>query len=98
MYYRLSDDVLFRRYENFGYISDNSEYGYRMLNDSRSILGEKYVSESGAVMLEQLSREPQEISEIVKKLIDIFVDVDFGTLLSDTEEFFAYLASDGFVS
>lgn len=49
-------------------------------------------------MLEQLSREPQEISEIVKKLIDIFVDVDFGTLLSDTEEFFAYLASDGFVS
>ena len=43
MYYRLGDDVLFRQYQDFGVITDNSEYGYRMLNDNRPIIGEKYI-------------------------------------------------------
>ena len=56
MYFRLGDDVLFRQYQDFGVITDNSEYGYRMLNDNRPIIGEKYISESGAVMLSMVSR------------------------------------------
>ena len=51
MYYKIRNDVLFRKYQGHGYIADNSEYGYRMLNDNRKYLGEKYVSASGAIML-----------------------------------------------
>lgn len=34
MYYKIRNDVLFRKYQGHGYITDNSEYGYRMLNDA----------------------------------------------------------------
>ena len=30
MYYKIRNDVLFRKYQGHGYITDNSEYGYRM--------------------------------------------------------------------
>ena len=56
MYYKIRNDVLFRKYQGHGYITDNSEYGYRMLNDARIHPGEKYVSASGAVMLSMLSK------------------------------------------
>lgn len=56
MYYKIRNDVLFRKYQGHGYITDNSEYGYRMLNDARIYPGEKYVSASGAVMLSMLSK------------------------------------------
>lgn len=55
MYYKIRNDVLFRKYQGHGYITDNSEYGYRMLNDARIYPGEKYVSASGAVMLSMIS-------------------------------------------
>ena len=44
MYYKLRQDVLFRQYDEYGLITDNSEYGYRMLNDMKRPRGEKYVS------------------------------------------------------
>ena len=50
MYYKLRQDVLFRQYDEYGLITDNSEYGYRMLNDMKRPRGEKYVSNSGAIM------------------------------------------------
>lgn len=40
MYYKIRNDVLFRKYQGHGYITDNSEYGYRMLNDARIYPGE----------------------------------------------------------
>lgn len=49
MYYKIRNDVLFRKYQGHGYITDNSEYGYRMLNDARIHPGEKYVSASGVI-------------------------------------------------
>lgn len=54
MYYKLRQDVLFRQYDEYGLITDNSEYGYRMLNDMKRPRGEKYVSNSGAIMLATL--------------------------------------------
>ena len=97
MFYRLSDDAIFRKYDEYGYISDNSEYGYRMLNDQKPVLGEKYLSASGAVMVAQLSRSPKEISDIVKNLMEVFIDVDYDVLLQDTIEFFEYLRNLGYI-
>lgn len=33
MYYRIKENVLFRKYNEYGYITDNSMFGYRSLND-----------------------------------------------------------------
>ena len=75
MYYKIRDDVLFRKYQGHGYVSDNSEYGYRMLNNIHRYLGEKYVSASGAVMLSMLSKLPRSIEDIVQELSQIFIGV-----------------------
>ena len=97
MYYKIKDNVLFRQYNEYGYITDNSMFGYRMLNDMTPLPGEKYVSESGAVMFSVLSRTPQYIDDIVKKLLDIFVDIEFYELKKDVIEFLDYFVDEGFL-
>ena len=98
MYYKLMKDVLFRKYDGYGLITDNSEYGYRMLNDIRTIRGERYVSESGAEMLARLGKKPKEIDDIVSELENVFVGVDFATLKKDTIEFLQYFVDEGFLA
>ena len=98
MYYKLRDDVLFRRYNDFGYITDNSDYGYRFLNDNHYYPGEMYVSESGAVMLSMLDRIPKHIDSVVNRLLEIFAGVDFDTLKQDTTDFFQYLNEKGYIN
>lgn len=98
MYYKLRDDVLFRQYNDFGYITDNSDYGYRFLNDNHYYPGEMYVSESGAVMLSMLDRIPKHIDSIVDCLLEIFADVDYDTLKQDTTDFFQYLHEKGYIN
>lgn len=98
MYYKLRQDVLFRQYDEYGLITDNSEFGYRMLDDTRRLRGEKYVSKSGAVMIATLCREPKYIDDIVDELAHIFVGVDFETLKNDTVEFLQYFVDEGFLT
>lgn len=97
MYYKIRQDVLFRQYDEYGLITDNSEYGYRMINDTRRLRGEKYVSKSGAVMLAALDRNPKNINDIVDELIHIFVGVDPDTLKKDTVEFLQYFVDEDFL-
>lgn len=98
MYYKLRQDVLFRQYDEYGLITDNSEFGYRMLNDTRRLRGEKYVSKSGAIMLAAINRNPKYIDDIVDELTHIFVGVDFETLKKDTIEFLQYFVEEGFLT
>lgn len=98
MYYKIRNDVLFRKYQGHGYIADNSEYGYRMLNDNRRCLGEKYVSASGAIMLSMLSKSPRLIDDVVRELSQIFTGVEYEMLKQDTTEFFDLFVDEGFLS
>lgn len=98
MYYKIRNDVLFRKYQGHGYIADNSEYGYRMLNDNRKYLGEKYVSSSGAIMLSMLSKSPRSIDDVVEELSQIFTGVEYEMLKQDTAEFFDLFVDEGFLS
>lgn len=97
MYYKLMDNILFRQYRGHGYIADNSEYGYRMLNDSRRYPGERFVSASGAVMLSMLSTSPRSIDDIVDELSQIFIGVEYDTLKQDTIEFYDLFVGEGFL-
>lgn len=97
MYYKIRDDVLFRKYQGHGYITDTSEYRYRMLNDNHRCLGEKYVSASGAIMLSMLSKFPRSIDDVVGELSQIFIGVKYETLKQDTVEFFNLFVNEGFL-
>lgn len=98
MYFKIKDYVMFRQYKDYGYLTDNSMFGYKMMNDSLRMLGERFVSESGAVMLGELTKEPKDIEIIINALLDIFVDVDYEELKQDTIDFFMQFVNEGFLS
>ena len=97
MYYRIKENVMFRKYDEYGYITDNSMFGYRFLNDNSMWPGEEYVSQSGAIMLDVLGKIPKDINSIIEKLLEIFVDVDFEELKSDAIEFYNMFVDAGFL-
>lgn len=98
MFYKIRNDVLFRRYDHHGYIVDNSEYGYRFLDDTSSRSSETFVSESGAVMLSALSKSPRDIEDIADALMRVFRGVTRDDLKSDVVEFFRSLVEKGYLS
>ncbi len=98
MYYKINNNVMYRLYDSYGYITDNTMFGYRYMDDKTIYPGEEYVSESGAIMLNALSKVPKHIDDIVKYLLTIFVDVDYAELKNDTIDFFNYFVEKGFLS
>lgn len=98
MFYKIRNDVLFRRYDGHGYIADNSEFGYRFLSDSASGGREEYVSESGSFMLAALGKTPRDIDEVVDDLMQVFIGVRREVLREDTIEFFQMLVERGLLS
>ena len=98
MYFKQKSNVIYRNYGTFGYITDNRNFGYKLANDKKDNIGDKVVSESGAVFLSALSRNPQPINNIVKKICDQFSSVDFETIKNDAVEFYRELEADGFVA
>lgn len=97
MYYKINNNVLYRQYDSYGYITDNSMFGYRYINDSSKLPGEEYVSESGAVILNALSKVPQHIDDVVERLFFQFTGVDYEELKQDTIDFFDYFVEKGFL-
>lgn len=98
MFYKIRNDVLFRRYDHHGYIADNSEFGYRFLDDLSSHPGETFVSESGAIMLSMLSKNPRSIEDVIDDLMRVFIGVNREDLRPDVIKFFHFLAEKGYLS
>ncbi len=97
MFFKQKSNVLFRNYESFGYITDNRNFGYRQTNYIENYIGDKILSESGAVFMSVLDRKPQTLDELAKKIKTQFLDVDIRTIKSDAKEFYCMLERDGFV-
>lgn len=98
MFYKINSNVMFRNYLNYGYITDNSLFGYRLLNQNEKKIGEKYVSESGAIFLSVLNKEPQDVNLVIEKLCGIFVGVTKTDLEKDAIDFYNQFVSLGFLS
>lgn len=94
MFFKRKSNIIFRNYGDFGYITDNRNFGYRQANYD---IGDRVVSESGAIFLSVLSREPQELDDIVKKIHTYFLDEDIETITADAKSFYFSLEEDGFV-
>ena len=98
MYYKIKDRILFRMYDGYGFISDNSMFEYKLQDDKIPTVGEKYLSESGSIMLGLLGKQPKHIDYVVDELMSIFEDVEYDDLKRDTISFFNMLVESGFLS
>lgn len=95
MYFKQKSDVIFRNYHSFGYITDNRNFGYRI--DGQQCIGDKILSESGAVFFSALEREAQTLDNICAKVCLHFQGIDPVTIMSDARAFYQLLEHDGFV-
>lgn len=98
MFYMLKPNVLFRQYGDIGYLTDNALFGYRMRGDEELYPGERYVSNSGAMMLRMLNKEPKCADAVIQELCHIYVGVERDTLEQDVTEFYDVLVNEGFLS
>lgn len=98
MYFRLLNNVMFRKYKNYGYITDNSMFGYQFLNEKRLLPGERFISESGSYMMNSLSKQPKHIDDIINELLTIFEGVEFDELKKDTFDFYMQFVNEGFLA
>lgn len=97
MYFKQRSNVIFRNYESFGYITDNRNFGYKQTNNNGNYIGDKILSESGAVFFSALDRKPQTLDKLAEKINTQFIDVDIRTIKNDARELFCMLERDGFI-
>jgi radical SAM protein with 4Fe4S-binding SPASM domain len=97
MFFKQKSNVMFRSYEAFGYITDNRNFGYKLMDNHEDNIGDKILSESGAVFLSVLGRKPQTLDNLAKKIYKQFTDVDIETIKKDVKEFYGMLERDGFI-
>jgi radical SAM protein with 4Fe4S-binding SPASM domain len=97
MYFKKKSNVLFRNYESFGFITDNRNFGYKQANSNEDVIGDKIISESGAVFISVLGKKTQTIDELAEKINAQFTDTDIKTIKNDAIEFYHMLERDGFI-
>ena len=85
MYIKQSKNSFIRTTEHYGYITNQLTRHDRCYN------------EFGADLLREISREPQEIEDIIDRLLLLYEGVSFDTLKNDFMEFAESLARDHFV-
>ena len=76
------------------FIRTTKRYGYATNQLTRH---DRVYDEFGADILNEISREPREVDDIVQHLLTIYEGVDFDALKTDVIEFFESLATDRFV-
>lgn len=97
MFFKKKSNIIFRKYNSFGYIIDNKNFGYKKTNDNEGYIGDKILSESGAIFFSVLDRKPQTLDEIAQAINKQFTDIDISIIKNDAKEFYSMLESDGFV-
>ncbi len=78
---------MFRNYESFGYITDNRNSGYKRSDDNRDYIGDKILSESGAVFLSVLDKKSKNINELAERINKKYPDIDSSLIKNDVIEF-----------
>lgn len=97
MFYKQKSNVIFRKYDSFGYITDNRNFGYKLTNSSENFIGDKILSETGAVFFSALEKKPQTLEELSGKIQLQYLDVEINIIENDAREFYNILEKDGFV-
>ncbi len=93
MFFKKKSNIMFRNYKSFGYITDNRNFGY----NHESNVGDKILSESGAIFVAVLGKKVQSFNSLVKKIHKQFTDIHIKTIEKDAREFYEMLEQDGFI-
>ena len=73
-YFRINQQVLFRHFGDFGYITDNRNFGYNLPGNDFT-LGDEIISETGADIISCLEKTPLSIDEIINRVIEIIKEL-----------------------
>lgn len=95
MYYKLRNDIIYRYYESFLYLTDNNDFSYNPIIPDN--VRERIVSKTGSFFVSILGKEPKDIDSIVEKIQREFDDVDVEILKNDAIEFYDELVLAGFL-
>lgn len=96
LYYRLPY-ILYRDYPDFGYLTDNRNFGYDTACKSCVKVGDRVLSKTGSVFYSVLTDVPQSEDAIAQELARLFVGVTADEIVADVGVFFQELVRDGFV-
>lgn len=97
MYFKIKSNIINRNYGSFGYITDNRNYGYKKADNTDNDIGDKIVSQSGAIFLSALRQKAQHIDSIIENITKRFENIDTKILYKDAIEFYSMLEQDGFI-
>lgn len=89
--------ILYRDYPEYGYLTDNRNFGYDTASRSCVKVGELLLSKSGSILYSVLSEEPQDIDMILEILCDLYPKVSPETIRKDATAFYLALSSRGFI-
>ena len=97
MYYFKYPYIIYRNYPDYGYLTDNRNFGYDTASKSSPKFGERILSKTGSIFCSALTEIPRSLSDIVDDLYAFFKGALRSDLERDAEEFFYGLAQDGFI-
>lgn len=95
MHYQRRPTILFRNFGDFGYLTDNRNFGYRQ--PDIPIVGDKVLSQSGAIILDSLGKKLMTAEEVAEVAMKKFVGIEYDSLVDDIIEFFEQLVNEGFL-
>lgn len=88
---------MYRAYPDFGYLTDNRNFGYDTASRSCRKVGDIILSKIGSVFYSQLSDSPQSLDDVVGRLYQLFSDVPADRIREDAVKFFTLLKSKSFI-
>lgn len=97
MFFRRLPYIIYRDYPNFGYLTDNRNFGYDTASRSCIKVGDRILSKTGSMFYSYLSETFQSLQAISEQVSHRFRDVPFNQIEEDAKDFFHELAKDGFI-
>lgn len=89
--------IIYRSYPNFGYLTDNRNFGYDTASKSCLKVGDLILSKEGSLFYFLLEDRLLPLDLIVRKLMKTFFEVDYDLLYKDAYLFYNELSKKGFV-
>lgn len=97
MYYCKPSYIIFRNCLDFGYLTDNRNFGYDTASKSCLKVGDRILSKTGSVFYSVLTEKPQSVYDLSNQLSRLFIGVSRDEIENDAREFYNELSRDGFI-
>lgn len=89
--------ILYRDYQDYGYLTDNRNFGYDTASKSCLQVGDLLLSKTGSIFYSMLSDTPQDMEYVITRICSIFKGAPASVIHDDAMSFFSDLQTRGFV-